>query len=123
MNGGIVPSGYCDNYNTLGDTISISEGGNSCGHVNYNKVKFWSGGHNYTLHEPLIDNKFLFFSLQSKQEKIKQLRVGSGLPNIQKSRLSNFNVSYPCHVEAGLIAKMFWLINTNVLLHQRKVDK
>lgn len=50
MNGGIMPSGYYDDYNTEAGTISISEGGNSCGYVQYNKSEFWSGGHCYTLH-------------------------------------------------------------------------
>ncbi len=41
MNGGIMPSGYYDDYNELRlGTISISEGGNSCGYVQYNKSKF-----------------------------------------------------------------------------------
>ena len=35
MNGGIMPSGYYDDYNTEAGTISISEGGNSCGYVQY----------------------------------------------------------------------------------------
>lgn len=33
MNGGTEPSGYYDNYNVEASTISISEGGNSCGYV------------------------------------------------------------------------------------------
>ena len=49
LNGGIAPSGYIDDYNTSEETISISEGGNSCGFVSYNLQKFWSGGHCYTL--------------------------------------------------------------------------
>ncbi|WP_290099061.1 restriction endonuclease subunit S, partial [uncultured Alistipes sp.] len=36
MNGGVVPSGYYDEYNTEANTISISEGGNSCGYVQFN---------------------------------------------------------------------------------------
>ena len=40
LNGGITPSGYVDKWNVLENTISISEGGNSCGFVNYNKTKF-----------------------------------------------------------------------------------
>ena len=34
INGGINPSGYTDEWNTVADTITISEGGNSCGYVN-----------------------------------------------------------------------------------------
>ena len=60
LNGGIVPSGYYSEYNTDENTISISEGGNSCGYVNLNKEKFWSGGHNYTLQNVRINNNFLF---------------------------------------------------------------
>jgi type I restriction enzyme S subunit len=49
MNGGIEPSGYYDDYNTEANTISISEGGNSCGYVQFNTTPFWSGGHCYTI--------------------------------------------------------------------------
>ncbi len=37
MNGGITPSGNTDDWNTAENTISISEGGNSCGYVAFNK--------------------------------------------------------------------------------------
>ena len=49
LNGGMTPSGYTNSYNTNENTISISEGGNSCGFIALNTEKFWSGGHNYTL--------------------------------------------------------------------------
>ena len=45
MNGGTSPSGYIDSYNVSENTISISEGGNSCGYVQFNSCPFWSGGH------------------------------------------------------------------------------
>ncbi|WP_353852542.1 restriction endonuclease subunit S, partial [Bacteroides congonensis] len=45
MNGGTEPSGFYDNYNVEANTISISEGGNSCGYVQFNTAPFWSGGH------------------------------------------------------------------------------
>jgi len=41
LNGGIEPSGFTNNWNTHEDTITISEGGNSCGFVNFNVKKFW----------------------------------------------------------------------------------
>ena len=92
MNGGISPSGYTNKYNADANTISISEGGNSCGFVNMNTEKFWSGGHNYTLNSPSVDSYFLFSLLKYKEKEIMALRVGSGLPNIQKSALENFAV-------------------------------
>lgn len=47
MNGGTEPSGYYEQCNAPADTISISEGGNSCGYIQYNREAFWSGGHCY----------------------------------------------------------------------------
>ena len=47
--GGITPSGYTDKYNTEKDTIIISEGGNSCGYINFIQENFWSGGHCYSI--------------------------------------------------------------------------
>lgn len=40
MNGGASPSGYLDSYNVSENTISISEGGNSCGYVQFNSSPF-----------------------------------------------------------------------------------
>ena len=98
MNGGIMPSGYYDDYNTEAGTISISEGGNSCGYVQYNKSEFWSGGHCYTLHiKPTarISTLFLFHFLKWKEEYIMALRIGSSLPNIQKKDLSKVRIIVP----------------------------
>ena len=106
LNGGITPSGYVDDYNSSENTIAISEGGNSCGFVSYNTQKFWSGGHCYTLKikNTQCCSKFLFFYLKYKEKDIMQLRVGSGLPNIQKKSLENFVVPLPtfekqCYIE------------------------
>ena len=95
MNGGITPSGYYDDYNTPAGTISISEGGNSCGFVQYNEKPFWSGGHCYTLLQTTderVQYKFLYHLLKSKQDDIMALRIGSGLPNIQKKDIGRFPI-------------------------------
>ena len=109
LNGGITPSGYVDDYNTSENTIAISEGGNSCGFVSYNAQKFWSGGHCYTLKikNTQCRSNFLFFYLKYREKDIMQLRVGSGLPNIQKKSLENFVVPLPtfekqCYIECIL---------------------
>ncbi len=94
MNGGVVPSGYLEDFNTPANTISISEGGNSCGYVQYNGVPFWSGGHCYTLIEPInsFNYKYLFHYLKFKEQSIMALRIGSGLPNIQKKDLERIPI-------------------------------
>lgn len=88
LNGGSSISGYYTQYNTMPNSITISEGGNSCGFVNYMKVPFWAGGHCYIV-KPIVDinNIFLFYALKHKESEIMRLRVGSGLPNIQRNSL------------------------------------
>ena len=65
MNGGTEPSGYYEQCNAPADTISISEGGNSCGYIQYNREAFWSGGHCYTLTDiqPNVCNLYLYHYL------------------------------------------------------------
>ena len=97
MNGGTEPSGYYSEYNVKANTISISEGGNSCGYVQFNNFPFWSGGHCYSLQNiaDIVDNLYLYHCLKSKEEAIMKLRIGSGLPNIQKKDLAMFKTIVP----------------------------
>ena len=97
MNGGTEPSGYYDDYNVEANTISISEGGNSCGYVQFNTLPFWSGGHCYTIQKinNNVENLYLYHYLKSKEDTIMKLRIGSGLPNIQKKDLAMFKIMIP----------------------------
>lgn len=97
MNGGTEPSGYYGDYNVDANTISISEGGNSCGYVQFNTSPFWSGGHCYSIQNIAdnIDNLYLYHYLKSKEDAIMKLRIGSGLPNIQKKDLAMFKIEIP----------------------------
>lgn len=106
--GGIMPSGYTDDWNTDENTIIISEGGNSCGYVNFIKIKFWSGGHCYSLQQlnHNINKEFLFQLLKYRELSIMILRVGSGLPNIQKKDLECFKLYIPSLSEQTAIANI-----------------
>ena len=92
-NGGISYSGLLNNYNVSKNTIIISEGGNSCGFVNYITEDFWAGGHcYYAITNKKYNKKYLYYALKHSQEKMMKLRVGSGLPNIQKKSLYKFEI-------------------------------
>jgi len=101
ISGGINPSGYTEDFNKSKNTITISEGGNSCGYVNFFKTKFWCGGHCYAIENLKNDilNVFLFQLLKQSEIKIMRLRVGSGLPNIQKKDITNFKFKIPVALE------------------------
>ncbi len=93
LNGGISPSGFSKKYNSEENTITISEGGNSCGFVNFMTTKFWLGGHCYKILLSQKINLIYFYQLLKFNEKhIMNLRVGSGLPNIQMKSLKRFTI-------------------------------
>ena len=120
MNGGIIPSGYYDKYNTESNTISISEGGNSCGYVQYNDCRFWSGGHCYTITDikSNISTLYLFHYLKFKEQDIMALRIGSGLPNIQKKDIAKFPVLVLPKKQQEQITNLLQSITTKI-----KVEK
>jgi len=116
INGGINPSGYTDKWNTGKNTITISEGGNSCGYINFITSKFWSGGHCYSIEELKGDvlNRFLFQYLKFNEYLIMRLRVGSGLPNIQKGEINNFKVNLPSLEEQTKISNFLSSIDSKI---------
>lgn len=124
LNGGIIPSGYTTKWNTEAKTISISEGGNSCGYVNWNDARFWAGGHCYTLANVKMHDSFLYFLLKNQERHIMNLRVGSGLPNIQLSSLENLLLKIPGRQkEQQAIAEVFSSANKEIYLLKQKLAK
>ena len=123
INGGIEPSGYTDKCNTESYTITISEGGNSCGYIGFQKEKFWCGGHCYALSNLKINCLFLYQLLKYNEENIMRLRVGSGLPNIQKKALESFSLSYPQDInEQQKIAEILSTADQEIETLQRKLE-
>ena len=124
MNGGIAPSGYLGNYNTPAGTISISEGGNSCGYVQYNSSPFWSGGHCYTLIESkdIINYKFLYHYLKHKEQSIMAMRIGSGLPNIQKKDLECFPILNICREKQNKMVHMLDDLSTKISTERKILE-
>jgi type I restriction enzyme S subunit len=118
INGGILPSGYTDKFNNDENTIIMSEGGASCGFVNYIKTRFWSGGHCYTFKikvESSTNKIYLYQLLKYNELRIMSLRVGSGLPNIQKKDLINFTLNLSQSIiEQTKIANLFSTIDKTI---------
>ena len=123
INGGITPSGYLDIYNTTANTITISEGGNSCGYVNFMTTPFWSGGHCYTIDvKDGINNLFVYQLLKHNEKYIMSLRVGSGLPNIQVKDLGNLRLVVPNNQEQTAIAQVLTAADREIELAQQKLE-
>ena len=123
LNGGILPSGYLNEYNTNENTITISEGGNSCGYVNFNKTKFWCGGHCYKIISSSVNSSYLYHLLKHNEKIIMDLRVGSGLPNIQKKDLEALKLSIHKNDEQLKIGILFDTFDKKINLETKKLNK
>ena len=99
LNGGINPSGKWNEANCVANTITISEGGNSCGYVNFMTKPFWCGAHCYYLHNTIDNSRYLYYALKSQQERIMKLRSGACMPNIKKRDLGNFEFIFDYDVK------------------------
>lgn len=124
LNGGIEKSGFTTKFNTNENTVTISEGGNSCGFVNHIKEKFWCGGHCYKLQDLRVDKKFLYYLLKYNELYLQSLRVGSGLPNIQRKEIESFELFYPSILEEQkAIAQVLSDMDAEIETLQKKKQK
>ena len=97
INGGILPSGYWNNYNVKEDTITISQGGASAGYVQYISTKFWAGAHCYYLElkDKNINYRYIYHFIKMKQNKLTSSQVGAGIPSVEKKVLENLLIPTP----------------------------
>lgn len=124
LNGGKNPSGFTNSWNVNENTITISEGGNSCGYVSLNNEKFFCGGHCYYLIlNPNIDLNYLFNYLKFIEQDIMKLRVGSGLPNIQKKDIENLTIKIPSFEIQKKIGLFFKFFNRIISLKENEKEK
>lgn len=125
MNGGATLSGYYTDYNCEADNIIISEGGNSCGFVNYMRERFWAGGHCYIVSLIRKDVILYVYNLLKYNENwIMALRVGSGLPNIQRKDLLDYDVLYCCDInEQQAIASTLSAMDDEIQALQEERNK
>ena len=119
LNGGIQPSGRWTACNTPENTITISEGGNSCGYVNLMTEPFWCGAHCYYLYDLSVDVQYLYYALKSQQARLMGIRSGACMPNIKKNDLGCFELTiHTENVEQRRIVEQLRLCQS--LIEQRQ---
>ena len=94
LNGGINPSGRWSEYNVEGNTVTVSEGGNSSGYINFMESPFWCGARCYYLFDINGNSKYLYYALKSQQDRVMSIRSGACMPNIKKADLGNFELYF-----------------------------
>ncbi len=88
VNGGKEYSGYTDKFNENACTITISQGGESAGFVNWIGVCFWAGAHCYVVEiSEGYDTRYLFHTLKNKERDIQLSKQGAGIPGLNRDTL------------------------------------
>lgn len=124
LNGGITPSGRWNEYNTPGGTVTISEGGNSCGYVNYMRAPFWCGAHCYYLYDTISNSQYLYYMLKSQQDRLMGIRTGACMPNIKKADLGKFEVTYDTdESQQGLVVSVLQKVENLINARQQELQK
>lgn len=123
INGGIKESGFYSSYNTDGETVIVSEGGASCGYVNYIDEPFWCGCHCYRLTNIKVNPKYLYYLLKGNQKNIMALRTGAAMPNIKKSSFEKLQLNIDFNsINQKSIVNELSSIETAVLLKTNQLE-
>ena len=95
--GGQTPAYYHNEYNRIGETITISSSGAYSGFVNYFTTPIFASDC-FTISpndNSKLSTKFLYLILKSKQEEIYKLQVGGAQPHIYPKSFIGFNIPLP----------------------------
>ena len=98
VNAGTTYSGFTDEYNTEGDTVTTpSRGQGGIGYVGYQAGKFWCGPLCYRIRSSnnRIMNRYLFYTLQGKSKEIVALMNEGGTPAVNAKDLKRLKVDVP----------------------------
>lgn len=104
INGGRTPSGYTNSFNEKADSITISQGGESAGFVNWMSEKFWAGAHCYVVeHNENINGRFLYHSLKNIENVLQASKQGAGIPGLNRKTLYQQVIPIPSLSEQSRI--------------------
>ena len=100
INGGRTPSGYTNEPNEKSNSITISQGGESAGFVNWMDCDFWAGAHCYVV-ECLDDTikRYVFHFLKNSEYELMSSKQGAGIPGLNRKNLYKLVIPVPSITE------------------------
>ncbi len=100
INGGRTPSGYTNEPNEKSNSITISQGGESAGFVNWMNCDFWAGAHCYVV-ECLDDTikRYVFHFLKNSEYELMSSKQGAGIPDLNRKNLYKLVIPVPSITE------------------------
>ena len=104
VNGGKDVSGFTNEYNETANNITISQGGESAGYVNWITTNFWAGAHCYVVeNNERVIKRYLYHTLKYKEREIQLSKQGAGIPGLNRNTLYKQVVPVPSKSEQNRI--------------------
>lgn len=95
INGGVKPTGYIEQYNQEGETITVAQGG-AAGYVSWQEGRFWAGAHCYVLcPSDEILSRYLYHVLKSREWEIQKQKYGTTIMTLPKTALEDMLIPVP----------------------------
>lgn len=103
--GGTQPIGYYHINNRNENSVMIINVGASAGTVGYSYVKFWSSDGCFCFsHNENVNQRYLFFCLQSIEYYLKSKVRKAGIPTLDSSIIENIKIPLlPVHVQEEIV--------------------
>lgn len=96
VNGGREFSGYTNSYNEPANSITISQGGESAGFVNWITTDFWAGAHCYVVeNEDSVNRRYLYHNLKNIERELQLSKQGAGIPGLNRNTLYKHIIPIP----------------------------
>ncbi len=107
IGGGQKPMGYHNEYNLEENEIIMSKDGEYAGYISMYPNKIYLTGHgiNIKIINDIIDKKYFYYYLKTKQEKLYEFQKGSAQPGIDKEAFNKMKIPVPPISIQNLIIK------------------
>lgn len=93
VSAGIEPSGYHNEANVKGKSLTMSASGANAGYLKYNLNDIWAADCSYYQNDENI--WFVYSSLKFIESAIKNLQVGSAQPHVYAKNINKLNIIIP----------------------------
>ncbi len=94
ISGGKEPAFFCDTFNRNEPVITVAGSGAGAGYVQYFECPIYANDC-FTIVGRQVNTKYMYYFLNSIQEKIYNTKKGGGVPHVHISDVENFEIPVP----------------------------
>jgi type I restriction enzyme S subunit len=93
--GGQKPAYYCNQYNRIGESVTLSSSGAYAGYVAYWDQPIFVSDSFTVDPDKKLNTKYLYYLLKSKQKEIYSTKKGAGVPHVLGSDIAPIKIKVP----------------------------